>query len=317
MIRRAAPLLLLLLPALAPAQEPGRDEPPPAGRLESPPSIGQPGEVSPPAPGDVPVDRWGTEEEVPEPPLLRLHGGQIAWVDARTSIRSDRRGVIGTTLDDLEADQGLDSGGAAPWIEATIGRTFRAGFDATFFAREGDLVRQDDRVVLDGRVVAERGGYVRSRFSLLNLGALLEWDFLYDSSYRIGLTGGARYFAFDLRLKSVPTPTSTAFQRTRTRGELISPFFGGLVELTPFPYLSVLARIEFMNWSWRSVGLREARYFSLRLGAAVHPIPGRVSVGLEFRFSRVRAEGRDDDGGDRVDGSIGTAGVALVGNFSF
>ena len=40
----------------------------------------------------------------------------------------------------------------------------------------------------------------------------------------------------------------------RSRGELFTPFFGGHVELTPFPYLSVFTRIQFISWSWQQIG---------------------------------------------------------------
>ena len=293
------------------------------GGLQAPPAPGQPPDASPPAggPRDSRLDTYGVldEPERPEPPLLRAHVALVGWIECRTSIRADRSGVLGTDLDDLESELGLDGAGVAPWVELSVGQEVRGGVDGTWFGRGGDLVRQERRIVLDGRLVAEPGGYARAQFALLSLGTFVEWDFLYDATYRIGLVGGVRYFRFDLEVKSQVTPSDTAFSRVETRGELISPYFGGLVELTPFPYLSVLARIEFMNWSWNAVELREARYFSLRLGFAVHPVPERVSIGAELRYARIRAQGREREGrgGSRVDGELGTLGLALVVNVSF
>ena len=314
----AALLLLLLLPA---ARGQGRE--PGAGELETPPSPAQPGDLPPPPsqppPQESRLDEWVTLEgaRAPEPPLLRAHVALVGWIECRTRVRSDDGGVAGSELDDLEKNQGLDSGGVAPWIELSLGRAVRGGVDASWFARGGELTRQETQVVFDGGVIAQPGGYLRPEFELLTLGAFVEWDFLADQSYRIGLVGGVRYFRFDLRLTGLVDPSSTTFTRTESRGALTSPFFGGLVELTPFDYLSVLARIEFMNWSWDDVELREAHYFALRLGAAVHPVPGTLSIGLEFRYSSVRAEGRDPEGEARVDGAVSSAGAALTLNLSF
>lgn len=321
---RPRPLLVLaLLSCLGgPLQAQERDKPLGPGGLQPPRAPGSSQDLPPP-PGSAPVrlDTWGVLDEPrpPEPPLLRSHVALVGWIECRTSIRADRSGIQGTDLDDLEGELGLDSSGVAPWIELSLGTSLRGGVDGCYFLRGGALARQERRIVLDGQLVADPGGFARSRFEFLTLGTFVEWDFLYDSTYRVGLVGGVRYFRFDLRVRSQPTPAATTFRTVGVRGELVSPYFGGLVELTPFPYFSVLARIEFMNWSWNEVSLREARYFSLRLGLAVHPIPERFSVGVELRYARVRAQGRgrEDGGGSRVDGELGTLGAALVINLSF
>ena len=66
------------------------------------------------------------EEVAPEPALLRLDLGFVAWTSARSRIRADRNQVPGTRLNDLEELQGLDSSGLAPWIELSIGTKVRS-----------------------------------------------------------------------------------------------------------------------------------------------------------------------------------------------
>jgi hypothetical protein len=67
-----------------------------------------------------------------------------------------------------------------------------------------------------------------------------------------------------------------------------------------------------MNWSWHSVGLKEARFFEFRLGAIFNVIPEVLSLNLEYRFMAIQAEA---NGGD--DGAIAANGLVVSVTFSF
>lgn len=259
------------------------------------------------------------EEDSPEPPLLRLEVGLLAYFEVRTSLRADRHGVIGSELDDLEENQGLDAGGAAPWIEFSLGGKVRGGADGSWFVRGGDLELQTDQVVFDGIELARPGDYVRAEFEFLSLSGFVEWDALYGKTYRIGLLGGLRYFRMDFDMEGVRATLQPHSIKVRTRGELVSPFFGGLVELSPFPYLNVFTRVQFMSWSWEQVNLKDGRYFQFRLGFQINPVPGVVSVGLEYRFLRVRAVAATSNSGTgrRLEGAINANGLAFSVTLAF
>jgi hypothetical protein len=252
------------------------------------------------------------EEAAPEPPLLRAHLGVAGWLEVRTRIQQDGDGVSGSRLDDLEANQGLATGGAAPWFEVTLGAKVRGGADGMYFFRNGDFRTQDDDVVFEGETIAREGDLLETEFAFTTLGGFVEWDAIYGRNYRIGLVGGVRYFRFDLRFR---VRDGGRLETTETRGELLSPYFGGLVELTPFPYLTVFARAQFMNWSWEEINLKEARYFELRLGATLNVIPGLLGIGAEYRFVSSQAEA--DDGPDRIRVGLGASGLAFTLNLSF
>ena len=257
-------------------------------------------------------------ETAPEPPLLRLEAGLIGFIESRSQLRADRAGRRGTDLRDLEAEQGLQSGGLGPWLELSIGGKVRGGFDLLQFVRgPSGFDQQDEPVDFDGRRVAERGDFLESSFEFLSLGAFVEWDLLFGRTYRIGLVGGLRYFRldFDLRSLQVQRPPYQTYQ-TRVRGELLSPFFGGLIELTPFPYLSVYTQVQFMNWSWETVDLSEASYFNFRLGARLNVIPELFSVGLEYRFLILSAK-PSEAGGRRVEGELAASGLSVYVTVAF
>jgi len=279
-------------------------------------------EEEPPAPGDPGFDlaSWIVleEEATPEPPLVRAAVGFVAWVENRTQIRSDRGGLRGTDLDDLEEEQGLDEGGLAPWIELSVGREVRIGADASFFLRSGEFTRQDDPVAFDGFEMADAGDLVRPRFEFYTASAFIEWDPLLGERYRIGLVGGVRYFRFDMDLEAVRARRSPTKLTRRARGELLSPFFGGLVDLRPFPYLDVRTRVQFMNWSWEEVRLKEARYLEFRVGAALKPIPDVLGIGFEFRFVVIEAETDTGETQDsRLEGALLTSGASLTIELAF
>lgn len=253
------------------------------------------------------------EEDAPEPPLLRLEVGVLAFVESRTEMRSFKGGARGSELRDLEQQQGLDEGFVAPWLELSIGSKVRGGADAFFFVRGGENTIQDETLVFDGEVVATPGYPARPRFSLVSVSGFVAWDALYGRTYRLGLLGGLRYFRLDAAFTGVLDGVETTH---RARGELLSPFFGGSFHLTPFPYLTVSSRVQFMNWSWRAVGLREARYFDFRLGAQINVVPGALGVALEYRFLVIQAEARER-GDPGLDAAMAAHGLSLALVFTY
>jgi hypothetical protein len=277
-----AGLLAVLLATPGAAEERGRKpKAPPVSRAKPPPPVSFNPDFS-----------LFEEEAAPDPPLLRVDFGVVGWVENRTEIRSDRFNQVGTQFEDLEQEQGLASAGAAPWIELTIGGRWRGGADASWFVRGGErLKQQEERAVFDGVVLAEPGDYLRTSFQLLTCSGFVQWDALYARTYRLGLVGGVRYFRLDATMEGVRRQLPHS-RSVRVRGELLSPFFGGHVELTPFPYLSVLTKIQFMAWSWEKIGLKEARYFEFRLAATLHVIPELLSLTVEYRFRVIRVEAR-------------------------
>ena len=76
------------------------------------------------------------------------------------------------------------------------------------------------------------------------------------------------------------------------------------------------ARIQFMNWSWSAVDLKDARYLDFRLGALVHLVPEVFSVGLEYRYFVVRATGSADED-RRLEAAMAGSGVGLTLSFTF
>ncbi|MCO5169625.1 MAG: hypothetical protein M9894_25065 [Planctomycetes bacterium] len=263
-------------------------------------------------------ERWITlrDEAASPPPLLRLQLGPVFWVDIQSEIRADRRGLRGTPLRELERRQGLIASGVSPWVELSIGRDIRGGADVLHLVREGKLYHQDEPVLFDGVDLARPGDLVRSRFELFTASGFVEWDPLYGRTYRFGLLGGARYFRFQGAFEAVRRGLDPATLTVRRRGELISPFFGGFVELTPFEYLTVSSRVQFMNWSWKDVGLKSARYLEFRLGATIHIIPEVLGFGAEFRYLVVRAESsRDAD--RQLEAGTAASGVALTVTLTF
>jgi hypothetical protein len=324
-------ILLPLLAAPAAAQEP-EEAPPPRDDSGTPgfPARPQLPDGDAPPEGEAPdlideldldeLEEWIVlrEDTAPPPPLLRAQAGVVVWFDIRSRIRADDEGVRGTPLEDLETFQGLESSGVSPWLELSIGGDLRGGADFLYLLRGGEVERQDDEILFDGVRLARPGDLIESRFELVTTSGFIEWDPLYGRTYRFGMVGGARYFRLQGSLHAVRPGASPVDLTVRRRGELISPFFGGFVELTPFEYLSVAARVQFMNWSWRSVGLKEARYLEFRLGGTVHLVPGRLGAGIEFRYFVIRAEAREE-GGDpqRLEAGMAASGVAFTLTLSF
>lgn len=272
---------------------------------------------------DEPSDRFGDleswlvleEEDAPEAPLFDVSIGGVGFIEARTQVRASRSWAAGTRLTDMEEEQGLQEEFGAPWLEMTIGDLVRGGIDVGYWSRGGSMTRQEATLVFGGRTIAEPGDYVRPRFSYLNLGGFLEWNVIYGRTYRIGLVGGLRYFRLAAELRAARLGGVGRFETARARGELLSPFFGGLFELTPFPYLSVYSQIQFMSWSWKAIDLRSCRYFQFRLGAKLNVAPGRVSFGVEYRFLVVDAEARGGKTG--LDAAISANGLGLSLIFSY
>ncbi|MGE0709516.1 MAG: hypothetical protein AB7N76_20650 [Planctomycetota bacterium] len=259
------------------------------------------------------------EEDAPEPPLLRLEVGFVGFISTRSRIQVDRNGLNGTPLDDLEEKQGLRSGGVGPWVELTLGAKVRGGVDYFEFSRSSErYVRQEQTIDFDGERLAGVGDYARANSDFRSMSGFVQWDALYGQTYRIGLIGGLRYFRFDVDLEAIRFGGGATTLRTRrVVGEMLSPYFGGQVELTPFPYFSVYTRVQFMNWSWSAVGLSEARYFQFRLGARVNLIPDTFSVGVEYRFIILRATPTVGETGRQIEGGLSASGVCVTLTFSF
>ena len=261
---------------------------------------------------------WITVEsdDAPELPLLRIQAGLIVAIDVTTEVEADRGALPGTRLDDLEEDQGLSNSGFSPWIELSLGGAIRVGGDLLWLQRFGDYQAQSAPVVFDGVELAEAGDLVEANVNFVNGGLFLEWDFLYGKNYRIGVVGGARYFQTEIELRSLRRGTPLQLE-SAVRGELLTPFFGGLVELTPFPYLSVTTQVQFINWSWRAIELKKARYVRFRLGFTIRPTTW-IGFGAEYRFEVLRAEGRADrDDGRQIEGGLATNSLLLHVEFSF
>lgn len=329
--RRAAVAAALLLAALAVPAARAQDEPRPDAADEDPGTPGFPPRPSLPEelpPEDVgeledlldleELESWIVlrEEAALPQPLLRLQLGTIFWVDVQSQLRADNGGVPGSRLEDLEGEQGLRASGVSPWLELSLGRDIRGGADVLHLLRHGGPTVQDDDVVFDGVTLARKGDVVDARFEVLTASGFIEWDPLYGRTYRFGMLGGARYFQLSARLKGIRGVLRPVEVRRTRRGELISPFFGGFVELTPFDYLSVSARVQFMNWSWHTVGLKDARYLDFRLAANIHVVPEVLSVGMEFRYLVVRAAASDEDD-RRLEAGMAGSGVGLSLSFAF
>lgn len=254
------------------------------------------------------------EEAAPAPRLLRVSAGVVVFLDVRSETQSDR----GTVLDDLEGEQGLPASGAAPWINLSIGGSVRGGFDAMYFARRGELDRQTEEVRFDNQTIARPGELAACDLTLFTCSGYVEWNPLHGSTYRLGLLGGLRYFDVEVELRGVRADPIRPETHGRERGELISPYFGGHVELTPFPALSVAAHVQFMNWSWSAAGLKDARYLEFGLGAMVYVIPGRLGFGAELRYFFAQAETRiDDDDGQQLEVGVSATGVAFTVLFQY
>jgi hypothetical protein len=252
------------------------------------------------------LESWITveDEQAPDPPIFRSQAGLLAWVHTRSSL-----GVDGAVLKDLEEEQGLVNSGIGPWLEFTVGSTLRLGLDGARVERLGRREVQAQPVFFEGRLVADAGDSIRASNTFLTVGALLEWDILYAEAYRIGVVGGARYFRLDTTLRGFGP---TGVTRARNSAELISPFFGGQIEVTPFPYLTVYTRIQFMNWSWDTVGLKEARFLEFRLGVRINVAPRTLALSLEYRWMSVRAQGSEGE-----EGGLGASGLVAALNLSF
>jgi hypothetical protein len=330
---RVATVLLLALSSAASAQQPGAGDAGGGGVHEDP---GPPGFPPRPQlrrevdPDEVPelegmldleeLESWIVLREdsaVPQP-LLRLQLGSVFWIDVQSQLRADRGGREGTRLIDLEGEQGLTASGVSPWIELSLGRNIRGGADLLHLVRHGPPTVQRREVVFDGATLARPGDAIDAHLEVLTASGFVEWDPLYGRTYRFGLLGGARYFALSARLSGLRRSAPFEPQKVtrRVRDELLSPFFGGFVELTPFEYLTVSARVQFMNWSWSNVGLKDARYLDFRLGAQVHVVPELLSLGVEFRYLVIRAAGTDDDD-RRLEAAMAASGVALTAALTF
>lgn len=254
------------------------------------------------------------EETAPAPSLVRLQAGVVVFLDARSETQSDR----GTVLGDLEGEQGLPGSGAAPWISLSIGGSVRGGADAMYFSRVGELRRQTRTVRFDNQTIAGPGDLAASEVTVFTCSGFVEWNPLHGPTYRLGLLGGLRYFDVDVAVRGVRNDPARPERQGRERGELLSPYFGGHVELTPFPALSVAAHVQFMNWSWSAAGLKDARYLEFGLGAMVFVVPGRVGLGAELRYFFAQAETRiDDDDGQQLEVGVSATGVAFTVLFQF
>lgn len=318
--------LLLCLAGLAPAwAEPeGPDAQAEAEPAGSAPTSSEPATAAPDLGGKLQgnlreLESWliFEEEIVPEPPLVRLDIGFVAFIEARSRIRSDKGGLRGSDLEDLEGEQGLETSGLGPYINFNVGGKVRGGGEVFQFVRNGQFMAQEKELVFSGARLAIPGDLVRSRFEFLALSSYVEWDILYGQKYRIGLIGGLRYFRLDLDLTGLSVRGArrgTSFT-SRVQGELLSPSFGGLIELSPFPYLTVSTQVHFMSWSWRAVELSSARYFELRLGARLNVIPETFSIGLEYRFLVVDV--LPQAGSGRVQGALTASGLGVNLGFSF
>lgn len=298
---------------------------PPAAAEEPPAVEPTQGRVADPAAPDLgeklqgnlrDLESWVILEEeiVPEPPLLRLEVGFVAFIEARSRIRSDRGGLRGSDLQDLEGEQGLETSGVGPYLNFSLGGKVRGGGEVFQFVRGGDFSPQSESVDFNGNRMAERGDLLRSRFEFLAISSYVEWDVLYGQKYRIGLLGGLRYFRLDFDLTGISIRTGRNFT-SRIQGELISPSFGGLIELTPFPYLTVSTQAQFMNWSWHAVELASARYFELRMGARLNLIPDVFTIGVEYRFLVLDVLPRDASG--RLEGALTASGLGFNLGFAF
>jgi len=262
---------------------------------------------------DAGFDEWITldEDAARPPPWVQAEVGFVGWVEARSQIRADRRGVAGTELRNLEDEQGLDSAGIGPAFRITFGQALRVGFKGDHLIRSGSLQQQDREVVFDGKQIAAPGDYVKTRFEFLTLGTFASWSPIAGRDYRLTVLGGLQYFRFDLELTGTALARQSVLLRQRVRGELLSPVFGGQFELRPFDALGIYTRIEFMNWSWKDLELKDAQYFDFRLGGRIYFFDDLFAFGGEYRFMLLRARARDEDSARRVNGAVALNGLAF------
>lgn len=257
------------------------------------------------------------DELAPEPPLVRLDVGAVAWIELQSRLRVDRRGVPGADLRALEDELRLPSTAGSPWVELSLGSRVRGGADFLWLARQGPFVRAERTITFNGVDVAGPGDLVDLRLELFTTSAFVSWDPLAGQTYRIGFVGGARYFRLQSRVRAVRPAAAPIDLSERAEGELVSPYFGGSVELVPFPYLSVTTRIQYMSWSWSAVRLREARFFDFRAGAHLRVVPDRLALGLEARYLAVAASARRGADGRRFEAELAGFGASFVVQLAF
>ncbi|MBI3722970.1 hypothetical protein HY251_03295 [bacterium] len=207
----------------------------------------------------------------------------LAWPVLRTSIKIGRQGGDpGREITDAEEQLGLPHQALSPYVEASVGSIVRAGADFLDLDRSERFRTVHETVNAKGVLLANPGGQVASRFHYLQASAFVEWEVVRGASYRFALIGGARYLRIATRLRGLQ-PDGSVLAVSR-ESDVLSPFFGGSVELTPVPTFAVFASVRFIDWAWSDIQLREQRYFISRIGAEVKFFDGAVGVALDFRF---------------------------------
>lgn len=314
---RAIAVVVALVAAEARATEPplGTEEPE-IPRERKPFESEKPSTEQPAAEAKPKISLFGIDDEAEpyEPPLVRASAGIILWPYLRTTIRIGRSGVSsGTRIDDAEETAGLPERSFSPWIEASVGGAVRFGLTALSLGpRTGDLTRAEERIEAGGRVLAERGDLIDIDFEYYQADAFVQWDVLRSRNFRIGVLGGARYIRISTRIRGYRADPLD-YQSVKDVETTISPFFGGQIELEPFPLLVVYANVRYIDWSWDAIDLREQRTFELRLGAAVYIVEEILGVAMDFRFLSTFVDPSDgDDGKLRGRYSVDAGGVAIT-----
>lgn len=272
---------------------------------------------------DTPRDKasWllSSDEELPDPPIVRARAGVVLWPYLRTSITVGRKGSLpGRDLENIEDTEGLPGRWFSPFFEATVGTQFRGGVGVLDLDRRGDFVRSDQTVdVGAGRVFAQPGDFVSFGFHYTQVDLFAQWDVFRSARLRIGLIGGARGLRLATRIAGVQ-PNTQNYQSIALNDWIISPLVGGQVEIEPVSSFTVYTSIRFIDWAWHAIGLRDQRAFEFQIGCAVEFIEDVLSAGLDFRFLSVSVNPTDLNGGKNIaDYSLDAGGLGFSLSFKY
>lgn len=281
------------------------------------------GDDAPSPDGEGPKDKLAwllSDEDLPDPPIVRAQAGIILWPYLRTSLTIGRKHDLpGQQVEAAEDSGGLPARWFSPTFEATVGTSIRGGVAFLDLDRQGDFTRTD--VTWDvggGRILAKPGDYVQVGFHYSQFDAYGQWDVFRSLRLKIGLVGGARVLRLSTRIAGVRLGEDFGYSSIALNDWIVSPLVGGQVELEPVSSFTVFSSIRFIDWAWRELGLREERAFEVKLGCTFTFIEDMLSAAVDFRFLSVLVNPSDLNGGKNLARyELDAGGVGLTVMFRY
>lgn len=204
------------------------------------------------------------------------------FTDFQSNLQYDTNIITGTKLN-LRSDLDLDHNQVVPFVEAWFGGRFALNLAYMDSKYEGKALKST-KITYNGITLTDglSQKQVTVDIDFRTADIAVQLNPIFSDKLQAGGIAGVKYFYYKNRI--VNTTDNIAVNSDE---EILIPYYGGEVILTPIRYLSFHLRLRGSSYQWSAVNIDRGIYLDFELGATLR-FTKYIGFTVEYRYFEVR-----------------------------